>query len=213
LLIVCAALALAPAAIAQKWEFGGGAGGGFYTSQDVTSAAGSAAAKIQTNIVGSALLGNNGQGRWGGELRYEYQRGALELSQGSTNATFDAHTHQFHYDVLWHTNSAGSRIRPFVSVGGGVKLYQGTGSEVVYQPLSNFALLTKQQDLTPMVSAGAGVKFRIGSRMQVRFDVHDYLSPFPKKVITPNTGAKTGGWLQDFVPMISLAFLTPAVEN
>ena len=34
---------------------------------------------------------------------------------------------------------------------------QGTGAQVAYQPLSNFALLTQQQDLTPLVSAGAGL--------------------------------------------------------
>jgi hypothetical protein len=77
---------------------------------------------------------------------------------------------------------------------------------VVYQPLSNFALLTAQQDLAPLVSAGAGVKFQISSHVQLRLDVHDYLTPFPKNVITPNVGSKVGGWLQDFVPMIGISY-------
>src|SRR5260370_35823480 len=96
MLVVCAG-AIAPAAVAQKWEFGGGVGGGFYTSQDVTSPGGSAAAKIQRNIAGSAWLGNNGHGRIGGELRYDYQRGDLQLSSGGTQATFGAQTHAIHY--------------------------------------------------------------------------------------------------------------------
>ena len=58
LFVVCALAAL-PQAWAQKWEFGGGVGGGFYTSHDVTAPGGSAAAKIQTNLAGSVWLGNS----------------------------------------------------------------------------------------------------------------------------------------------------------
>jgi hypothetical protein len=36
--------------------------------------------------------------------------------------------------------------------------------------------------------------------------VHDFLTPFPKQVITPAANAKVGGWLQDFVPMAGLGF-------
>jgi hypothetical protein len=201
-----AALLAAPSAFAQKWEVGGGAGGGFYTSQDLTAPSGSASAKIQTNIAGSAWLDNNGGGKWGGELRYDYQMGDLGLSSGSTQATFAAHTQAFHYDVLYHFAPRGAKIRPFVSVGAGVKIYQGTGAQVVYQALSNVALLTQAQDLTPLASAGGGVKMQIGTHMQLRVEVHDYLTPFPKQVITPNQGTKGGGWLQDFVPMVGLSY-------
>jgi hypothetical protein len=204
MMLVCSA-ALAPWAIAQSWEVGGGVGGGFYTSDTVTSPAGSASAKILTGLAGSAWVGNTWQGRWSGELRYDYGMGDLALSQGGTKATFGAHTQQFHYDLMWHATSSESRIRPYVAVGAGVKLYQGVGAQMAYQPLSNVALLTQQQDLTPMVSAGAGVKFQISSHFQLRMDVHDYLTPFPKNVITPN-GGRVGGWLQDFVPMIGISY-------
>jgi hypothetical protein len=192
--------------MAQSWEVGGGVGGGFYTSQDVTSGSGSASAKIQTGPVGSVWLGNTWQGRWSGELRYDYGMGNLALSSGGTSASFSARTQQFHYDLMWHATGSESRIRPYVAVGGGVKLYQGTGAQVAYQPLSNYALLTQQQDLTPMVSAGAGLKFQMSQHVQIRLDVHDYLTPFPKNVITPNTGAKVGGWLQDIVPMVGISY-------
>jgi Outer membrane protein beta-barrel domain len=194
------------AAMAQKWEVGGGVGGGFYTSQDVTASGGSASAKIQTGLAGGAWLGNNGQGHWSGELRYEYQMGDFALSSGGTTATFGAHTQQFHYDVIWHATPSESRIRPFVGAGAGIKLYQGTGAQVAYQPLSNFALLTQQQDLTALVSVGGGVKFQISPHVQLRLDVHDYMTPFPNKVITPNVGAKVGGWLMDFVPMVGISY-------
>jgi len=48
-LVLCAALG-APVLFAQRWEVGGGAGAGFYTSNDVTNPTGSASAKIQTNL-------------------------------------------------------------------------------------------------------------------------------------------------------------------
>jgi len=205
MLLVCSAV-LAPAAMAQSWEVGGGVGGGFYPAQNVTSPFGSASAKIQTNLAGSAWLGNTWQGRWSGELRYDYGVGDLALSSGSASAAFAARTQQFHYDIMWHATSSESRIRPYVAVGAGIKLYQGTGSQVAYQPLSNIALLTQQQDLTPLVSAGGGIKFQISHHVQLRLDVHDYLTPFPKNVITPNIGAKAGGWFQDIVPMVGISY-------
>jgi hypothetical protein len=210
-LVLCA-VAIAPAAFAQKWEFGGGAGGGFYSSQDVSSPSGSAAATIQTNVAGSVWFDNNSSGRWGGELRSDYQRGALQLSSNGTQATFASQSYTFHYDLLWHFTPPGSKVRPFVAAGGGIKTYLGNGNEVVYQQLSNIALLTKAQDLTPMVSVGVGLKVQVARRVQLRFDFHDYLTPFPTKVITPNTGAKVSGWLQDFVPMVGLSFTASPEE-
>src|SRR5205085_5491782 len=56
--LVCA-FALTPVLLAQRWEFGGGVGGGFYTSRDITAGSGSVSANIQTNIAGSAWLDNN----------------------------------------------------------------------------------------------------------------------------------------------------------
>src|ERR1700722_5449405 len=102
MLVVCAALL--PAAWAQKWEIGGGVGGGFYTSDNITipGATASASAKIQSDLVGSVWLGSYSSGKWGGEVRYDYQMGNLELSQGSTQPTFAAHSQDIHYDFLYH---------------------------------------------------------------------------------------------------------------
>jgi hypothetical protein len=207
LLAVCACLAAIPQAWAQKWEFGGGVGGGFYTSQDVTAPAGSASAKIQTGLSGSAWLSNSGQGRWGGELRYDYQGGDLQLSQSGTQATFGAWSQAIHYDLVYHFRGTEAAVRPFVAAGGGIKIYRGTGTEVAYQPLSNFALLTKDQDLTGLISVGGGFKIKLAPRLQLRLEVHDYLTPFPKQVITPAANAKISGWLQDIVPSAGLGFL------
>jgi|SRR5579863_1389531 outer membrane protein with beta-barrel domain len=205
ILAVCAAVL--PAAWGQKWEVGGSVGGGFSSSVDISSPAGTASAKIQTGLVGSVWLGSySTHSKWGGELRYDYQMGNLQLSQGSTQPTFAAHAQDIHYDFLWHFIGGESRVQPFVAFGAGIKIFDGTGTQVLYQPLSNIALLTQAQDLVPMASAGGGVKLKLAPHVMLRLDVHDYLTPFPKQVITPVTN-KTQSWLQDFVPMAGLAFV------
>src|SRR5229473_1953159 len=166
-----AALACAPAAMAQKWEVGVGVGGAFYTSQTFT------------NAVGSAWLGNNPRAHFGGEIRYDFEHTNLRLSSGGANATFGAVTHAIHYDIVWHFTSDEASIRPFVAAGAGVKMFSGTGTEIPNQPLSGIGLLTKTSQTTPLISIGGGVKFHVGSRVQLRLEVHDYLTPFPTKVI------------------------------
>jgi Outer membrane protein beta-barrel domain len=206
LFAVCSAAAMLPAAMAQKWEFGVGAGGGFYTSQDVKLGSDSASAKLKTNVALSTWVGQNMGDRWGGELRYSYQLGDLQLKRGSTEAVFGAETHSINYSFLWHTRSSEAAVRPFVSAGAGIKFYRGTGTETVTQSLSQYALLTKANDLTGLASVGGGVKVKLGAHSWLRLDVHDYMSPFPKQVITPNVGATVGGWLHDIVPMVSIGF-------
>jgi hypothetical protein len=206
MLVVCLAVSTAPAALAQKWEFGGGAGAGFYTSKDATRPAETATAKIKTGPAASAWLTNNTSARWGGEIRYSYQSGQLQLKQGSTNASFSAESHAMNYDFQWHTSDADSNSRAYVAFGGGVKVYRGTGTEQVTQPLSRFALLTRTQEVQGMLSIGAGLKTKISEHWQFRVDVHDYITPFPKDVITPNLGTKIGGMVHDIVPMIGFAW-------
>ena len=204
--VVCFAAAMLPAAMAQKWEVGVGGGGGFYTSQDVTLGSTSAAANLKTNLVLSAWVGQNITDRWGGELRYSYQPGDLQLKQNSTQAPFGAETHTVNYNFLWHARPSEATVRPFLSGGAGIKFYQGTGTETETQNLSQYALLTKANDLTAVVSVGGGVKVKLGAHTWLRMDVHDYMSPFPKQVITPNAGATVGGWLHDIVPMVAVSF-------
>ena len=206
LLTVCGIMAFVPAAFAQRWEVGGGIGGGFYSARDISSPGGSASAKIKSNVSASAWLGNNSHNRLGGEFRYDYQRGDLLLHQGSTEAAFGAETHAVHYDFHYHFADSEARVRPFAAAGAGIKIYNGTGTEQVTQPLSKIALLTKAQDLTALVSVGAGVKMHLAPHVWLRLEVHDYLTPFPKEVIAPALGASAGGWLNDIVPSIGLSF-------
>lgn len=197
----------APAAFAQKWEVGFAAGGSFLTSQTISNPAGSADATRSPGLALSAWLDNNiGTGLFGGELRYDHENGDLKLSSGGTNATFASQSNAIHYDFMYNFSSSESAVRPFVAAGGGVKWYSGTGTEQVYQPLSNIAVFSDVRDMRPMVSVGAGVKFNIAKSMLMRLEVHDYLTPFPSTLIAPVSGSSVSGWLQDFVVSAGFSF-------
>jgi len=199
-------LALAPAALAQKWEVGVAGGGSFYTSQTFKNAVTTADAGLSNGLVASAWLGNNSGGTLSGELRYDYEHTNLKLSSGGTNVNFGAMTNAIHYDFVLHFAPSESHIRPFLAAGAGVKLFSGTGKEQESQPLSNVALLTKTSEMKPLVSVGGGVKVSLTPGVQLRLEAHDFLSPFPKSVIAPAQGSTVGGWLQDFVVMAGLSF-------
>ncbi|HTP89367.1 MAG TPA: outer membrane beta-barrel protein [Bryobacteraceae bacterium] len=194
------------ALLAQKWEVGVAGGGSFYTSQEFTGSVASADASFTTSFAASAWLGNDSGRFIGGEVRYDYEASNPQLKGGDTEK-LDGQTHAIHYDFLFHFAPRTSRVRPFVAAGAGVKIYRGTGQELAYQgPLESVALLTQKQDLEPMVSVGAGIKFEVSKSIQFRVEVHDYLTPFPTNVITPNVGTKTSGWLQNIVPEFGLSF-------
>jgi len=199
-------LALAPAAMAQKWELGAGVGGSTYLSHDVKNGGATAQAGIETNVAASIWLDQNSQGHWGGEVRYDYERGDLKLTSGNQQAAFGAESHAMHYDFLVQSGSHESRARLFVAAGGGVKVYRGTGAEQPFQPLDQFALLTKTTDLRALVSVGAGLKWQLSHAVQFRVEVHDYMTPFPKEVITPNLNSSVGGWLHNLVPMSGISY-------
>ena len=196
-----------PAAFAQKWEVGFGAGGSFLTSETVNNPAGNADATRNPGLALSAWLDNNiGSGLFGGELRYDHEMGDLKLSSGGASTTFASQSNAIHYDFLFNFASTESAVRPFVAAGGGVKWYSGTGTEQVYQPLSNIAVFSDVRDLKAMASVGAGVKFNVAKSTMLRLEIHDYLTPFPSKLIAPVTGSSVGGWLQDFVVSAGLSF-------
>lgn len=199
-LLLTFATILAPASsFAQKWELGGGIGGSFFTSQTVKNVVTSGNASLSDALAASFWIGNNSSRMLGGEFRYDYENTSLNLSNTTAHAKFGADTHAFHYDFLFHLAPNESPVRPFVSAGGGVKLYRGTGQEAAYQPLASLALLTKTSELKPLLSFGAGLKIAVTPIIQIRVEVRDALTPFPKSVITPAQGSKLGGWLQDFM--------------
>jgi hypothetical protein len=204
-IFVCA-LALASGCQAQEWRLGGVAGYGISKSLTVTNPSGSASTGFKGGAALGALVGHDLYDHLGGEFRYLYRFSDMKLSSGGTEVTFSGLSHAVHYDLLIFARDRGLAMRPYVAAGGGVKLYRGTGKEAAYQPLNKFAILTKTQQVTGLLSLGGGLQFKLGSRVFLQAEFRDYLTPAPKQVIAPVGGAKLGGWVHDFVPLLGLSF-------
>jgi hypothetical protein len=205
-LLLTIALAGVLAAQAQQWEFGGSGGAGFLKGLPVTGVAGSATAGFKSGAAFGGFFGQNLYKHLSGELRYSYLQSDLRLTSGSAEATFKGVSHLVHYDLLFHTNKRNARAQLFVAAGGGMRLFRGTGKEAAYQPLQQYAIFTRTQVVKPMASVGGGVKFQIARNVYLRTEFRDYITIFPKDVITPAPGAKISGLLHDFVPLIGLSF-------
>lgn len=206
LLLGSLSAAAAFTAHAQQFEVGVIGGGAFHFDRPVTGAV-TGNAGLKPGWAAGVLLGHSTAGRWGGEARYQFQKTDLRASSGGKSVGFAGQTHLAHYDVLLHSNSREDSVRPFVAFGGGIKGYRGTGTEQAFQPLTNVAILSRVQQWQPMLSFGAGVKWRVGNRLMMRAEVRDFVSPFPKDVIVPSPGNKIGGWLHDITPMVGLSYL------
>jgi len=191
---------------AQQWEFGGGAGAGFLPGVPVSGAVGTATAGFQSGISVGAFVGQNLYNHFTGELHYAFMQSNLRLQSGGTEATFSGMAHVFHYDIVWHTNRKESRSQYYAAAGAGMKLFRGTGAEAAYQPLSQFGYFTKTQAIKPMATVAIGVRYALSPRVFVRTEFRDYVTVFPKELITPAPGTKYGTLLHDFVPMITVSY-------
>lgn len=203
---LCLFTGLASVCAAQQWELGAVGGGGALTNAAVSAPAGTATAGFQAGPAFGAFAANHLSERFGGELRYLFLDSNLKLSSGGAQATFSGVAHAVHYDLIFHPKRRRAGITPFLAAGGGVKVFRGTGKETAYQPLSQFAYLTKTQQVEPLISAGAGLQIPLSPKLFLRTEFRDYITPFPKQVIAPVTGATVGGWLHNFVPTVGLSF-------
>jgi hypothetical protein len=191
---------------AQQWELGGVGGGGFLSNVGVAGPVGSATAGFQTGAAFGAFLGHNTYSHIGGELRYAYLQSNLQLSSGGSSVSFSGVAHVVHYDLILRTTRKNSPVQLFAAIGGGMKVFRGTGAEAAYQPLNQYGYFTKTQALKPMASVGGGVKFFVARKVCLRTEFRDYITAFPKELITPAPGAKYGSILHDFVPMVGLSY-------
>jgi hypothetical protein len=200
--------AAAAGAFAQHWEFGVAGGYSLAPSIPVTATqpAGTATTGFAPGGAFSVYLGEN-VGRFvGGELRYSYIMGDARIQSGGASTTFNAVSHEVHYDLILHTSNK-SRVQLFAALGGGVKIYDGTGVPMAYQPLMQYAYLTQTHTLKPMGSVGGGIKYAIARKVLLRMEFRDYITSFPTEVITPALGATfSRNILHNFVPMAGLSF-------
>jgi hypothetical protein len=190
----------------QHWELGANAGAGFVPGKSITSASGPATAGFQPGVTFGAFVGQNLYRHLSGEVRYGFMQSNLRLQSNGQTATFSGNSHVLHYDMVYHTSREGARAQYYVAGGGGMKIYRGTGTESAYQPLSQYAYFTKTQTVKPMASVGAGIKFSLSPHVRLRTEIRDFMTMFPKEVITPAPGAKFGGMLHNIVPMVGISF-------
>ena len=143
----------------QEWELGVIGGYGYAPALTVKNATASASTGFKPGLVVGAFAGNEMYRYWSGEVNYLYRQSDLKLEGSGKSASFGAHTHLMTGDFLGHLRPAGSRLRPFISMGGGMKVVQSTGQESAAQPLGNLAALTNTREVVPVGEIGVGVKY------------------------------------------------------
>lgn len=200
-------MSAATAAFAQQWEFGASGGVSLPINVSANGAAGNATAGFAPGPTFGVFFGQNLYHSFSGEIHYEIMQSDLHLSGNGQSASFDGVAHAIHYDLVFHTNRKESRTQYFGAVGGGVKLYRGTGAEQAFQPLSQFGYFTKTQSIKPLLTIGAGLNYRLTPKVFLRAEVRDFITPFPTQILTPAPGVKFGSVLNDIMPMVGISYL------
>lgn len=197
------ALVLSAAALCAQqrpeWELGITGGYAYAPDLTVKNATASASTGFKPGLVVGVFAGNEMYRYWSGEVNYLYRQSDLKLENSSASASFGAHTHLFTGDFLGHLRPLGSRLRPFISFGGGIKIMQSNGQESASQPLGTLAALTATREVLPVGEIGAGIKYQISNRLRFRLQVRDFISGAPKDVISPAPGASMGGIVNDLI--------------
>lgn len=202
-LVVLLGVAATAAWADDKWEISGIGGGSLYRDLKASGGSPPRSAKFGffKGIAAGAVVSQTGGGHWGGEFHYLFQSNNMRLraAEGATGAAdFAAQSHSFHYDVLLYATRRDARVRPFAAGGPGFKLYQASGAERAFQPLNNIVILSRENQLKFLVSAGAGVKVRLAKSALVRLDVRDYVTGIPKN-FTAFPGIQLAGQFHNFV--------------
>ena len=94
----------------------------------------------------------------------------------------------------------------FIAAGVGAKLYRTTGPAPNPQPAPTAALLVPADEWRLLVSVGGGVSYTFDNHLLLRFDLRDYITPFPRKLFVPANGATDRGLFQMFTPMFSVGY-------
>src|SRR3954453_18918672 len=198
MVLVCAAPAFA------QWELGAIGGYGFRRDITADNRAGSARVSFRPDFAWGFYGGQTEHGYLGGEAHYLYEWSPLRLRSGGQEAKMDAFAHVVHFDFLVHTADSHARFRPFVAIGGGVKVYEATGPDRAAQPLSNFVMLTRTRETKPLISPAVGLKVRLAQHVLFRAQFRDFGSPRPENIIAPAPGTTMHGWVHDFVPLVGI---------
>jgi hypothetical protein len=202
-------LILAPAALAQQWEFGALVGGGFLPDHTVGGSSPAVSAGFHWGPAIGLTISQDLYPHLSGEIRYLFERSDARLRSGSVSTSLGGQAHVLHYDLLYHFAKVRRSVRPYLATGFGLKVYRATGQEVAYRPFMQDAWLTRAHEVKPMFSLGGGIKVRLQPHLLFSLDIRDQITRFPTKIITAAPGRALGGWLHDFVPTAGLSYLLP----
>ena len=197
---------IAGAAYAQNWYIGAGGGYGYAPKLTISGLTPDGKVGFKNGGAVGAYVGEDTYKYWSGEIRYLHRWDDLSLSSGGTTVKFAGHSDILHADFLRHFAPRGSKVRPFIAAGAGVRFLDGTGTESSTQPLGNYAALTATRETLPMIDAAVGVRVKCQNRVELRFEVRDYMSPAPSKVIAVAPGASLSGWFNDIVATGSIGY-------
>jgi hypothetical protein len=202
------AVAFSNMCLAQEWEVGAAAGYGFYNNASIGDPVTglSASAGFHPGFAVGAFFGENMYEHVGGELRYLFFWGAPELQFQNTRASMRGYTNLVVYDVLVHMKTRDSNVRPYLAAGAGIKVFTGTSTQVLAQPLAEFAVLRPLQQVEPAISVGGGLKFRVATHALLRADFRTYMSPLPNHLFRPTGFSEIRGWVYNFVPQVGIGY-------
>lgn len=192
---------------AKAEDFSAGVVGGIGRARSMTAEipnGASAEASVRNSAAAGFFFRDDMYANVSGEFRYLYRWGAHEVSNATASARLGAHSHIFHYDLLFNAGPAAFPLRPYIAIGAGGRIFQGTGTPPRTQALSNLVLLRKASETRPMISLGGGLRWKWGGNKVIQFDFRDYITPAPRKVFAPSTTSTVSGWLHDLTPQLGL---------
>jgi hypothetical protein len=204
--LLSSAILAAGAAFAQGWELGADGGFSYAPNLSVTEPPATASVGIGHGGVVGAYLGEDAYRYFGGEVRYLYGFGDLQASSSNTSASFGRRIHIITFDIVGYLRPPESRVCPFMALGGGAEVLDGTGAESAAQPLGNFVALTHTRQTLGVGDVGVGFKIGLSRRLRFRIEAHDYIGPSPGKVIAAAPGASISGFMNNIVATVSIAW-------
>ncbi len=205
MLLLLAAASSLPLLAQNKFDVGVLGLFGTYRAADVKSGPTTGSVGFTPGAGAGAFFGQDMHEHIGGEIRYLFSRNNQKLSSGGTSTEFASRSHTVNYDLLIYPSGRNAPVRPYLAAGGGLKVYQGTGVEQAFQPLSNLALLTRTRELLPTADFGGGAKVRLSGGATLRVEFRDYLTEVPK-IFEPAPGAKISGLLHHWLGAVGVSW-------
>jgi len=100
----------------------------------------------------------------------------------SATLNLDQTTHSFFYDILLYVTDSSSRLRPYVSGGGGATYFALDGS---IKDLSQQMGFSMKNCWELGLRVGGGIKYRLSEKIGVRADFKDQISDSPSYGLPP----------------------------